>query len=185
MKNNPTAPRIYFRLGGGRGCGCVSEKEPASYCKFLLRNKAHMSDILSPLSVPIGKREHLSGVSPSFHVPVGCYCSHTCTFYSGSLSSGTEAERECPHPVAYPPHLFRLPVKLGNTLYMFPHSPHSTLMRCVLYTDLSLRPCFSRKKGVGPEKKKKKKEEKDPSLLTLSPCSCHSMSSSSLLSSLN
>lgn len=114
-----------------------------------------MSDILSPLFCPHWKAGTFVWCVPFLSCPCGLLLfSHMYILFC-SLSSGTEAVRECPHPVAYPPHLFRLPVKLGNTLYMFPHSPHSTLMRCVLYTDLSLRPCFSRKKGVGTEKKKK------------------------------
>lgn len=80
-----------------------------------------------------------------------------------SLFSGTEAVRECPHPVAYPlissDYLWSWgTLCICSLIYLI-----ATLMRCVLYTDLSLRPCLSRKKGVGT---KKKKEEKDPSLLT-------------------
>lgn len=69
-----------------------------------------------------------------------------------SLVSGTEAVRECPHPVAYPlissDYLWSWgTLCICSLIYLI-----VTLMRCVLYTDLS------RKKGVGTKKKKRKKK---------------------------
>lgn len=60
------------------------------------------------------------------------------------------------------PHLFRLPVKLGNTLYMFPHLPHCSFNEvCTLHWSLPPSLFLQEKcSGYKKEKEKKKRKEK-------------------------
>lgn len=74
------------------------------------------------------------------------------------------------------PHLFSVPVKLGNILYMFPYLPHCSFSEVCTFTLISPSvPAPPGNKGwVQTNKRGKKKEENDLSLLTLFPSFCHS-----------
>lgn len=152
-------PKDTSGWSGGRECSCVSEKEPTQCAPIalLLKNKTPRRGELvryfkSGFQSFIGK---WSGVSPSFHVPLRCYCSSPITLHCIVFSvlwngSSKGVSTSC----CLSPHLFSVPVKLGNILFMFPCLPHCSFSEVCTFTLLC--PYFSRKQGVGTNKKRKK-----------------------------
>lgn len=93
-------------------------------------------------------------MSPSFHAPMCCYRFSSIILFSVLWNGSSKGvSTSC----CLSPHLFSVPVKLGNILYMFPCLPHCSFSEARTFTLISPSvPASPGNKGwVGTNQKKK------------------------------
>lgn len=163
MKNNPIAPRILRDGAEGESAVVLVRKSPLEvlllhfYYRIKRQGEENLSDIsslaFSPLLVNglVCPPHFMSLCTATVLRPLPCIV--FSAFWNGSIKG---VSTSC----CLSPHLFSVPVKLGNILFMFPFLPHCCFSEACTFT--LLRPCFSRKQGVGTNKKEGRKKSITP-----------------------